>query len=215
LTFEYDANDVRLLGVLQGAFADREDWSDRGGGYLKPLGVAIHAVTGARAALAPRMSLRSTFVRGASAGLVAWALDASGKPLAEVEETARVESLSVGAGFTRTFTLRARDASAVLPLELCDAQGSKWVAMPREQDPATKKTLGPAWWVCELADGAGQLCVLPRSRDGGKLAMSWEGGLSAGVMLRPGATVTFDASYVRTREWTRELGEKLAKELGQ
>src|SRR6185503_1837275 len=38
LTFEYRTDDVRLLAVRQGAFANRQDWNDRGGSYLEPLG---------------------------------------------------------------------------------------------------------------------------------------------------------------------------------
>ncbi len=41
LTFEYDIEDVKLLAVRLGDFADREDWRDRGGGYLRPLGALV------------------------------------------------------------------------------------------------------------------------------------------------------------------------------
>jgi len=37
-TFQYRADDVRLLGVRQGGFVERADWTDRGGKPLKPLG---------------------------------------------------------------------------------------------------------------------------------------------------------------------------------
>lgn len=214
LTFEYDLGDVRFLGVRQGAFADREDWSDRGGGYLKPLGVVMHAVKSARPLNAPKMRLVSTWTRGASAGLVYDALDAAGARLARIEETQRVEGLSTGAAFTRVLSLTPAEQSAILPLEICDAQGSKWIPSPRERDPATKKARGPAWWICDLGE-AGKLCVLVRARDGAKLALSWEPALSAGVALRPGAPLVLEASYIRTREWSPALGEKLAVELGQ
>jgi mono/diheme cytochrome c family protein len=41
LSFEYDVANVRLLAVRRGAFVDREDWNERGGGYLKPLGELV------------------------------------------------------------------------------------------------------------------------------------------------------------------------------
>lgn len=214
LTFEYDVGDVRFLGVRQGAFADREDWGDRGGGYLKPLGVVMHAVKSARQPGAPRMRLVSTWTRAAAAGVVYDVLDAQGAKLARIDETQRVEGLSTGAAFTRVLTLTSGEQSAILPLEICDAQGSKWIASPRERDPATQKARGPAWWVCDLGD-AGVLCVLVRAQGGAKLALSWEPVLSAGVPLRPGTTLVLEASYVRTRDWSPALGEKLAKELGQ
>lgn len=41
LSFQYDASDVRLLAVRQGAFVERADWGDRGGAALEPLGQII------------------------------------------------------------------------------------------------------------------------------------------------------------------------------
>ena len=41
LSFQYDASDLRLLAVRQGAFVERADWGDRGGAALKPLGQII------------------------------------------------------------------------------------------------------------------------------------------------------------------------------
>ncbi|MEO6710364.1 MAG: hypothetical protein ABI054_10350, partial [Planctomycetota bacterium] len=41
LSFEYRVDDVRLLAVRRGGFVDREDWNERGGGFLKPLGEIV------------------------------------------------------------------------------------------------------------------------------------------------------------------------------
>ena len=38
MSFEFRTDDVRLLGVRMGGFADRHDWNERGGDYLEPLG---------------------------------------------------------------------------------------------------------------------------------------------------------------------------------
>jgi hypothetical protein len=46
LSFEYRVDDVRLLAVRRGSFVDREDWNERGGGYLKPLGDVVFDVEG-------------------------------------------------------------------------------------------------------------------------------------------------------------------------
>ncbi|MBC8405081.1 MAG: cytochrome c [Planctomycetes bacterium] len=42
LSWQYQADDVRLLAVRQGAFLDRKDWGGRGGGPLQPLGKLMH-----------------------------------------------------------------------------------------------------------------------------------------------------------------------------
>jgi mono/diheme cytochrome c family protein len=41
-SFEYRADDVRLLGVRQGEFVERRDWVGRGGDALRPLGKLVH-----------------------------------------------------------------------------------------------------------------------------------------------------------------------------
>lgn len=43
ISFEYRIDDVRLLAVRKGAFADRTDWNERGGGVLQPLGEIVEA----------------------------------------------------------------------------------------------------------------------------------------------------------------------------
>jgi mono/diheme cytochrome c family protein len=43
LTFEYAADDVRLLAVRQGDFVKRTDWGERGGTPLEPLGRVVWA----------------------------------------------------------------------------------------------------------------------------------------------------------------------------
>ena len=42
LSWEYQADELRLLGVRQGAFVDRADWGERGGAALRPLGNLIY-----------------------------------------------------------------------------------------------------------------------------------------------------------------------------
>ena len=40
-TYEYRADDVRLLAIRQGQFVERTDWTGRGGTPLKPLGLVV------------------------------------------------------------------------------------------------------------------------------------------------------------------------------
>lgn len=42
LSFEYDLDDLRLLGVRAGDFVRRTDWTGRGGTPLQPLGALVH-----------------------------------------------------------------------------------------------------------------------------------------------------------------------------
>ncbi|MBC8203583.1 MAG: c-type cytochrome [Planctomycetes bacterium] len=41
LSYEYRVDDVRLLGIRQGKFVERTDWTGRGGSPLKPLGIVV------------------------------------------------------------------------------------------------------------------------------------------------------------------------------
>ena len=42
LSWQYRADDLRLLAVRQGPFVDRKDWGGRGGGPVQPLGKVLH-----------------------------------------------------------------------------------------------------------------------------------------------------------------------------
>ncbi len=42
LSWQYRADDLRLLAVRQGAFVNRKDWGGRGGGPVEPLGKIVH-----------------------------------------------------------------------------------------------------------------------------------------------------------------------------
>ena len=82
LSFEYRVDDVRLLAVLKGEFADRADWRGRGGDALVPLGKAVflpketeESWIFARFGRIVRRQLRSTQVLGGRAHV-----DASARP---------------------------------------------------------------------------------------------------------------------------------------
>jgi mono/diheme cytochrome c family protein len=135
LTFEYRVDDVRLLGVRQGGFADRTDWNERGGGVLQPLGQVIHSFAGGDPPPAFSLAgdpqspliarLTSTWIdKSGSAGLSYELRDEAGQAVAEIEETVRSEPLSIGGAFSRQFRCRPK-RPAVLHARLAgsDADG--------------------------------------------------------------------------------------------
>jgi mono/diheme cytochrome c family protein len=141
MTFEYDASDVRLLGVRLGRFADRTDWSGRGGSYLQPLGVLVwqpqygdrdyvdilsehSGRAGARAEGTQRV-LRNTWIRDGRAGLTYDVREAgvAGRLLASVAETAQTTTTSFGPAFRRTWHARLDASMRTLAVMLDDSMG--------------------------------------------------------------------------------------------
>jgi mono/diheme cytochrome c family protein len=118
LTFEYDVQDVAPAAVRLGAFADREDWRGRGGGYLKPLGQAIYlwsrepAFTTEGAPLLCRLT--ASWTEGATAGLEYELVDARQRVQFKVIERMCSVPLSAGGAFERSLSIHARgDATAL------------------------------------------------------------------------------------------------------
>lgn len=114
LSYEYRADDLRLLAVRQGPFADRKDWGERGGSPVEPLGRVIHRVaesgdpgaawmTSAPAPLSARLT--ETDVRGSSALLKFSLLTPSGAPVAMGEESLQAVSLGGHSGYRRRLVL--------------------------------------------------------------------------------------------------------------
>lgn len=224
MSFEYDLERVALLGVRLGAFADREDWGDRGGAYLKPLGKLVYRrsadalewpVTLATpdVGAAPfRRVLRSTWVRDGRAGLSFDIVDAKGAPRCRIDESLRVDPLSVGAAFTRRWEISLGEGSQSCSIAVADAHESGWKAHPRASvagQPARK----PAWWACDVGEEGVEL-VLARSDRALGFAPS-EKALVFSVFAKPGERAVLEATLVRVAAFTPELGEQLAKELGQ
>jgi ubiquinone/menaquinone biosynthesis C-methylase UbiE len=121
LTFEYDIDNVRLLAVRMGSFADREDWRDRGGGYLRPTGQLVAELyweasgplairnpwtleSGRGSSLGVSAALRSTTVRDQHVDLE---YDLVGAPFGvQVVEDVSTVPTSKGPAFARRFVLR-------------------------------------------------------------------------------------------------------------
>lgn len=114
LSFQYDASDLRLLAVRQGAFVDRADWGDRGGAALRPLGKIIFLfaagspgpmwetedATGSRIPL--RAQLLATEIADGSAW-VEYKLFQGQVPLATVRESGKAVHYAEWNGFRRIF----------------------------------------------------------------------------------------------------------------
>ncbi|MDA0667956.1 MAG: cytochrome c [Planctomycetota bacterium] len=118
LSFQYDASDLRLLAVRQGAFVDRADWGDRGGAALKPLGQTIFLYANG----APNASWWSEDEQGQPVpffaqllateveGDVVWVeykLMLNGVHQATVRESGKAVSYGAWSGFRRSFEVSA------------------------------------------------------------------------------------------------------------
>lgn len=109
LSYQYRADDLRLLAVRQGPFVDRKDWGERGGLPLEPLGRLIHLEDDrpewSTPAGAARAVLVSTRVDGELATLRYRVEDAQGRQWAMVEERARASNRRAASGFVREFVV--------------------------------------------------------------------------------------------------------------
>ncbi len=128
LSWQYRADDLRLLAVRQGAFVRRADWGERGGMPLEVLGKPVHLLgggdpaapftTGDGAAL--RARLRGTRIEDGRAWVSCSLHDAAGAELATLRETGSAASTSQAAGYRRVLEI---EASAPLRVRLLDGSG--------------------------------------------------------------------------------------------
>jgi mono/diheme cytochrome c family protein len=196
LTFEYDVSAVRLLGVRMGRFADREDWGDRGGAYLKPLGRVIWDVADGldvRVKPKPESSyapmganqrvLKSTFATANAAGLEYELRDheGQGRVLATVREEVRSLTTSFGAALQRSWTLK--------PGTLMDVSLAYSVAGAEESSGETVR------WFARRRNGDGVDVTALRRLDAGPDGERW------------------NVTSIRLPAWAPKLAEVLEQEL--
>lgn len=112
-TFQYRADDMRLVAVRQGDFVERRDWGGRGGNPLNPLGTITHAVGNGRPQAewysgddALRARLKKTHVRGDQVSLT-YELLLHQQPIALVTERPAVLQAASGSGFVREYVVQA------------------------------------------------------------------------------------------------------------
>lgn len=146
LTFEYRTDDVRLLCVRHGEFADRRDWRGRGGSVLEPLGVPIHLCGSGDPGptfLQPdgrpfTARLHQTSIEGDRVVLRYRLLAPEDARLrATVEEDSHGVVRPVGSGFERDFALHGIGAYVLNIAE----PGPRWIAS------------GTNWVVRQRSDG--------------------------------------------------------------
>ncbi len=142
MTFEYRTDDVRFLGIRQGRFVDRTDWSGRGGTPLAPLGQVVHTLDGGNpgamfsspsaAGEEPlRARFRGTFIReGTEAGLRYSLVNAADEDLVSVEETCASVAGSSGTGYRRLLQLISRGPTGLLHLHAFDGALGGWRELP-------------------------------------------------------------------------------------
>lgn len=154
LTFEYDAEDVRLLGVRLGPFADREDWRSRGGGYLRPLGQPIYIVRegeldapfvipGFDAATELRARLLGTWTGRTRAGLEYRLSSDHSDLVVRVDEHCGFVATSRGAGFSRTLQLMAETGEGYVGARLAGPGDAEFVRQDFETLPVSWRPMEP------------------------------------------------------------------------
>ena len=115
LSFEYRADDLRLLAVRQGEFVERTDWTGRGGSPLKPLGRIVNLIDAGQPlptvdlGEATSTRLLGTTIDGNRA-ILRYRVTSGNEPgSVEVEEWAEAASSEIGSGYRRHLTLVGLD----------------------------------------------------------------------------------------------------------
>lgn len=233
MTFEYDLDGVRLRGARLGRFADREDWGDRGGGYLRPLGQLIwteqdpdlgFAVLGRDALgfagfVSPpdqERRLRSTRALQTEAGLSYDILERNGdgSVLATVDELVSMRSLSVGPGIQRSRRVRLAPVMQSVLVEVAGARAGAW----RSQPPGLL-VRSPGWWVADLGQqGVEAVHIAWQGTELPFVTMPDNPRPSAlTIQLRPDGDqpLSLRTTTVRVPAWSSELAEQLTLELNR
>jgi mono/diheme cytochrome c family protein len=205
LSFEYRTDDVRLLAVRQGAFADRRDWRGRGGDALLPLGVPIH-LSGRGDPLAPfarpdgsalAARLAGTFIEGARAGLRyrLFGEDASNS-VASVEESVRGCTSGAGSGFARDFSIEGKGRFVLRAAE----PGPAWVASSF------------TWTVRRREDGSFEALSVRGLRRGEMLSVAG-GAVLVPLDLDPEGKRSLEIQVLLLPRWSPEIEERWLSEV--
>jgi mono/diheme cytochrome c family protein len=217
-TFEYRVDDVRLLGVRQGAFVERMDWQGRGGDPLKPLGKLVYTFgdgnpgpsfalrdpeNGGTNALTARLG--ATFVRDGRA-TIAYILLADAQPLrtrvAWVEESPAAYASPIGSGFARTISIESL------------ANGG--VFATRVSATKTGKSFGSSasWIARQRADGTVEI-QFARGLAGGDALRALPDGAEVDTAVEGGRARAFDVVTVLAPAWSDELAALIEKEMAR
>jgi hypothetical protein len=111
-TLAYSTEDTRLLGGYFGAFCDRTDWDQRGGGALKPMGKLMFLMGNgnpttswmtAKGSQPIAAQFKASFADGNEGGVEYSVQLPSG--MVTIRETCEFVQTSVGSGIRRTFEI--------------------------------------------------------------------------------------------------------------
>lgn len=211
LSFEYRIDDVRLLGIRQGEFVERTDWTGRGGTPLKPLGKVVYLNEGGN----PPALFRSvhdgnavpliarferSWIRNGHAGLAYRLFETrDDPPLLRVEEGVDGYGSRIGSGFRRHFILGEVREACRLAIEVPrtgdgEKLGTFFTVDPDGVYPArswkiVRRPEGPVECVGAVLDGAFPEGV------GGHLEFA----------LPAGSTVHLYVVTVLVPEWNEEV----------
>ena len=179
ITFEYQVDDVRLLGLRQGGFVRRTDWTGRGGTALEPLGKVVHLVNGGKPDASfflggkPLVARLSGTRVGNEASLEYHVVEGQ-RELAHVEEHPRVLGAPFGTGYTRSVRLLASNGRVQLRTPL--VPGATLLASGtsgREPWRVVRPSEGPPIFLSQRPGRAG---AGPVAADGCQLAAELEKG---------------------------------------
>jgi len=223
ITFEYRVDDVRLLGLRQGAFVERRDWTGRGGSALAPLGGVVQLVEGgdplptftSAGGRATEARLEGSWIEGDDAGISYRLLSSDGPEetvLAHVREAPRPAGTSVGAGFARSFRIvGAAEGELVLRLFAYGAServDSFATVRARGEGQAPQTT---EWTVWKQPDGLFALVGVVHVPDGRSYRM--RGAYQVVLDVPIGDEARVDATVLTAYEWNDEVRERFTKEV--
>jgi mono/diheme cytochrome c family protein len=219
VTFEYRADDVRLLGLRQGEFVERRDWTGRGGSALLPLGAVVELIEGGEPRALFRGSggteyaarLEGTWVAGDEAG-VAYRLELEGVPKAHVREVPRPSGNSAGSGYRRAFRIVAvEDLELVVRLFAFGERrriDSFSAGAGAAGGPATE------WTVWRNPAGSHEVLGLALSPGGHSVAAN-NGLFDLHLRVPAGDEAAFELTRVLAHAWSDDVRARFAEEVAR
>ena len=208
LSFEYRADDVRLLAVRQGDFVERTDWTGRGGSPLKPLGNVIDLIDAGQPEPMIRMSgpttarLRGTSIMDGRATL-RYSVDSTddSRNSIHVEEWGEAAQLTAGSGYTRHMTLTMPPAEDSVTIRLPGGSGG----VLHDSGGGTS----PAIWATQRPDGQYRILLIETDAS---VALD-ESTVSFKGASMPGGVVELTLTTLILPEWNDDIRTALLQEL--
>ena len=215
-TFEYRVDDVRMLGIRQGAFVERRDWTGRGGSALAPLGVVVLLVEDGdprgsfrlRGVGELQATLTGSWVRGADAG-IDYSLEHEGAAVADVTETPLPAGTSAGAGYSRRFNIIAR-RDGVLTQRL-QAHGD---ALRVDSFQTAQGSGVIEWTVRRRSDGMFGIVGIMLHEDGRSYRQQ-DGVYELALPLTKGATRSVFVMTMVAHAWNDEVRARFVEEVAR